>query len=292
MTKGAKPMKSFKTLLLSALLLAAAGGLYLWWSHQAAFPSTDDATLRADILIIVPQVSGRAESVTAVENGYVKTGDVLFTLDRSALQAAVDTAPAQLELARLSTEALTSEVAAAQATVTSAAAALRQAEAEAETETETETETEADLARSTALVKAGDVAQVALGQAQTTRDQAASAKAGADAALAAAKDQAGAGRAPGVKAAQGLLDQAELALSHATITAPASGWVAKLRLLPGQVVAEGQPPFLDRRGWEVVDRCQLQGNRSGPHRPRRAHPCCRHCVGLGCDPFDLGQPAF
>ena len=119
-------MKSFKTLLLSALLLAAAGGLYLWWSHQAAFPSTDDATLRADILIIVPQVSGRAESVTAVENGYVKTGDVLFTLDRSALQAAVDTAPAQLELARLSTEALTSEVAAAQATVTSAAAALRQ----------------------------------------------------------------------------------------------------------------------------------------------------------------------
>lgn len=222
-------MKSLKSVLLVGLIVAAAFGLYQWWAYQEAFPSTDDATLQADILTIAPQVAGKVDSVAVVENGYVKAGDVLFTLDAGTLQAAVNAARAQLDLATLSTGAQTSEVTAAEANVTSATAALTQAEA--------------DLTRDAALAKAGDVAQAALDKSQTARDQAAAAKAAAEAALAAARDQAGGGKAPAIKAAQAALDQAELMLAHATVTAPASGWVANLRLRPGQVVSVGQPLF-------------------------------------------------
>jgi membrane fusion protein, multidrug efflux system len=222
-------MKSLKSVLLVGLLVAAALGLYQWWAQQEAFPSTDDATLQADILTIAPQVAGKVDKVAVVENAYVKAGDILFTLDQAALQAAVDTARAQLDLATLSTGAQTNEVAAAQANVTSATAALAQAEA--------------DLARDTKLAASGDLATAGLEKTQTARDQAAAAKAAAEAALAAARDQAGGGKAPAIKAAQAALDQAQLVLSHATVTAPASGWVANLRLRPGQVASAGQPLF-------------------------------------------------
>lgn len=222
-------MPALKPLLLVGLLCAAAGGLYSWWAHQAAFPSTDDATLQADILTIAPQIAGRVETVTVVENGYVKAGDVLFTLDPAGLQAAVRSAQAQLDLATLSTGALTDEVTAAEANVTSATAALTQAEA--------------DLARDTKLAASGDLAPEGLEKSKTARDQAAAAKTAAEAALAAARDQAGAGKTPAIRAAQAALDQAQLALSHATVTAPASGWVANLRLRPGQVVSAGEPLF-------------------------------------------------
>ena len=87
-------MKSLKSVLLVGLIVAAAFGLYQWWAYQEAFPSTDDATLQADILTIAPQVAGKVDSVAVVENGYVKAGDVLFTLDAGTLQAAVSSARA------------------------------------------------------------------------------------------------------------------------------------------------------------------------------------------------------
>lgn len=185
--------------------------------------------MQADILTIAPQISGKVETVAVAENGYVKAGDVLFTLEAGALQAAVNAALAQLDLATQSTEASSDEVTAAQANVTSTTAAL--------------TEAEAVLARDTKLAATGDLAPAGMEKSQTTRDQAAAAKAAAEAALAAARDQAGAGKAPAIKAAQAALDQAQLALSHATVTAPAAGWVANLRLRPGQVVSAGQPLF-------------------------------------------------
>ena len=222
-------MTALKPILLIGLLLASAGGMYKWWAYQAAFPSTDDATLQADILTIAPQVAGKIETVAVAENAHVKAGDVLFTLDAGALQAAFDMARAQLDLATQSSAASTDQIAAAEANMTSATAALSQAEA--------------DLARDTTLAASGDVAEAAVQKLQTAVDQAAAAKSAAQAALNAARDQAGDGRTPAIKAAQAALDQAALALSHATVTAPASGWIANLRLRPGQVVSVGQPLF-------------------------------------------------
>lgn len=73
-------MKSLKSELLVGLPGAAAFGLYQWWADQEACPSTDDATLQADIPIIAPQVAGKVDSVPVV----VKAGDILFTLDTAA----------------------------------------------------------------------------------------------------------------------------------------------------------------------------------------------------------------
>ena len=222
-------MKTLKPILAIAAVLALGAGVYGWWKTGQLYPSTDDAILQANIISIGPQVGGAVATVAVAENAYVKAGDVLFTLDSANLQAAEKTAQAQLDLAVLGTGATGANVAAAQANATAAAAALQRAET--------------DLARNKALFTSGAVAQAALDQVQLTRDQTAAAKQAADAAVAAAIDQAGAGKAPAVQAAQGVLTQAQLALSHATVTAPANGWVSNIALRPGQVVAAGQPLF-------------------------------------------------
>jgi membrane fusion protein (multidrug efflux system) len=95
------------------------------------------------------------------------------------------------------------------------------------------------------LFERGDAAQARLDDAQSSRDQARARVSQAAAALAAARKQAG---TPGtdnatVRAAQAALQQARIALAHATITAPVAGWVANLSLRPGDVVSPGQPLF-------------------------------------------------
>lgn len=222
-------MKHLKLVALVAVLLGAVGGLSVWWQHQKAYPSTDDATLQAAIIGIGPQVGGQVTEVGVTENARVRAGDLLFTLDPAALRASVEGARAALTQAVQATGASASEVTVAQADVASAAAAVEEAER--------------DLSRSAVLAASGDVAPAALEKAQTARDQAVAAKVAADAALAAAIDRAGAGKAPAVAQARAQLAQAELALSHARVAAPAGGWVANLTLRPGQIVQAGQPLF-------------------------------------------------
>ncbi|MCU0906341.1 MAG: HlyD family secretion protein [Rhodobacteraceae bacterium] len=222
-------MRYLKPVALAAVLLGVASGLALWWQHQTVHPSTDDATLQAAIVGIVPQVGGQVAEVAVAENARVRAGDLLFTLDPAVLRVAVDSARAALDQAVLATGASGAEVTAAQAGLAAAEAALAQARQ--------------DLSRTEALAQAGDVARAALDQARTASDQAQAARDAAAAALLAAIDRAGAGRAPAVRQARATLAQAELALSHARVTAPADGWVANLTLRPGQVVPPGQPLF-------------------------------------------------
>ncbi|MDG1377787.1 MAG: biotin/lipoyl-binding protein [Yoonia sp.] len=95
-------MKSPKLLVLAATVLAIGGGLYFYWRHTAAHPASDDSYLQAGVLNITQQVSGAIVAVDATENQLVAQGDTLFTIDTSALLAAQQAAPAQLDAARQS----------------------------------------------------------------------------------------------------------------------------------------------------------------------------------------------
>lgn len=55
--RGASGMKTLRILGLAATILAMIGGLYWWWQHGKTFPSTDDATLEANLLTIAPPVA-------------------------------------------------------------------------------------------------------------------------------------------------------------------------------------------------------------------------------------------
>ncbi|MCZ4255327.1 HlyD family secretion protein [Sulfitobacter sp. G21635-S1] len=224
-------MKNFKLIGLAIAAVIAGGGLYWWYQNGLIYPSTDDAYLRANILTIAPQVSGRVTEVSTGENKYVRAGDLIFKLDTAQLQAAVETAQANYDQARRNAGSTSADVLGARAHVAGAQTARDEAQTSYD--------------RQKSLFEKGDVSQAALDQASTALDQATATLQAAQSALAAARSQAG---EPGdrnavVRAALGQLTQAQIALDHATVTAPVHGWVANITLRPGQVVAAGQPLF-------------------------------------------------
>ena len=225
-------MKTLRIFGLAIVILAMMGGVYWWWQHGMTFPGTDDATLEANLLTIAPQIGGRVIAVSAVENGHVAVGDLLFSIDPAPFQAAVDMARADLDRARLTAGSTIADVSGAAAAVAAAAATLRQAQQ--------------DLARDRSLARGGQISQMMVDHAQTALDQAAAAKASADAALTAAATRAGrsvTGDTPAIRSAQAAWALAVIDLAHCSVTAPASGWIADISLRPGQIVTENQPLF-------------------------------------------------
>ena len=223
--------KLLKPAALVIALAIAGGGLWWWWQQQAIYPSTNDAYIEANILSIVPEIGGKTTSVSVHENDHVNAGDVLFRVDESTLQAAVDAAQAQLDMASQSVDASQANLSAAEAQLSAAKATFRNADDA--------------FQRASKLAKAGNLSDAALEQARTAREQAEAQKNAAESARNAARDQLGkAGENnAGVRAARAELDRAKIALSHAVVHAPASGWIANISLRPGQVISPGQPLF-------------------------------------------------
>jgi RND family efflux transporter MFP subunit len=99
-------LRLFKPLL--TLLVALIAMLVLWhlYSYYTYAPQTRDGKIRADVVPLAADVSGRVEEVHIRDNQAVHKGDLLFTIDRVRLrnalaqaQAAVATAQATLSAA-------------------------------------------------------------------------------------------------------------------------------------------------------------------------------------------------
>jgi membrane fusion protein, multidrug efflux system len=60
------------------------------------YPKTDDAIVMADIIGVVPQVSGTITELHVVDNQAVKQGDLLFVIDPRPYELAVKRARAEL----------------------------------------------------------------------------------------------------------------------------------------------------------------------------------------------------
>lgn len=224
-------LKLIKPAALVVALAIAGGGLWWWWNQQAIYPSTNDAYVEANILSIAPEIGGKVTTVGVHENDHVDAGDVLFRIDTSTLQAAVDAAEAQLDMAIRSVDANNANLSAAEARLAAAKATFKNADDAFE--------------RASKLAQAGNLSDAGLEQARTARDQAEAQMNAAESARNAARDQLGkaGGNNAGIRAARAELDRAKIALSHAVVHAPASGWIANISLRPGQVVSPGQPLF-------------------------------------------------
>jgi membrane fusion protein (multidrug efflux system) len=88
---------SWKTLLLSTALLAALGGVGIWWWITSGYVTTDDARIKADIVAISAELTGKIDSLTKTEGDRVKRDEVLATLDRRELEIQIQQAEAELE---------------------------------------------------------------------------------------------------------------------------------------------------------------------------------------------------
>ncbi len=206
--KAAKPLRM---VIIGALLAVALiwGGNKIY--HSFLYVETDNAQIVGDIYPVISRIPGRVETVTAGDNQKVKQGDMLITLDPSDYRIKRDIADAALQNARAS-------VSAAGATASAAAA--------------NERKLSADLRRNLSLRRQDVISQAEFD----------AVKAGAEsssAQLAAAASQHSAAEAQ-VKLKDAERRNAELQLSYTTITAPASGHIAKKSVQPGQYVAPGQ----------------------------------------------------
>ncbi|WP_375737975.1 efflux RND transporter periplasmic adaptor subunit [Pseudomonas boanensis] len=79
------------TLLLVVAALIAGYGL---WQHYMLSPWTRDARIRADVVVIAPDVSGWVTDLKVRDNQQVKAGDQLLEIDRERYQAALEKARA------------------------------------------------------------------------------------------------------------------------------------------------------------------------------------------------------
>ncbi|GKX54857.1 membrane protein [Leminorella grimontii] len=86
-------LKYFSTVIVFAV--AVVSGWWLW-NYYMQSPWTRDGKIRAEVVNITPEVSGRLTQIHAKDNQSVKKGDLLFVVDASAYQIAVDKAEGDL----------------------------------------------------------------------------------------------------------------------------------------------------------------------------------------------------
>ncbi|MBE9606221.1 HlyD family secretion protein [Acetobacteraceae bacterium H6797] len=158
---GSPPRKrpGRRTLVVSAMALAAAAGGAIWITKPPSSESTDDAYVSADATTIAPRVRGLVKAVLVTDNQPVRAGDPLVRIDSEEFDAKVqaaraDLADAEAEVAsaRAALTSLAAEERLASANVEAARTSIRSSSAEA-------ARAEADRRRYEALVNTGAVAR-------------------------------------------------------------------------------------------------------------------------------------
>ncbi|EQB14963.1 efflux RND transporter periplasmic adaptor subunit [Sphingobium lactosutens] len=90
-------IKPLLTLFVVALAIFVLWQLYTYYTFA---PQTRDGKIRADVVPLAADVSGRVEQVLVRDNQVVKRGDVLFVVDHARLRNARDQAEAAVATAR------------------------------------------------------------------------------------------------------------------------------------------------------------------------------------------------
>ncbi|WDY59169.1 efflux RND transporter periplasmic adaptor subunit [Pseudomonas sp. PSKL.D1] len=78
---------------LCVVVIAVLAGFKLWQYYMLT-PWTRDARVRADVVVIAPDVSGWVRELKVQDNQQVKAGDLLMSIDRERFKAAFDQASA------------------------------------------------------------------------------------------------------------------------------------------------------------------------------------------------------
>jgi multidrug resistance efflux pump len=83
---------------LAAVALAAALGWAMWHAYMGA-PWTRDATVRAYVVTMAPEVAGRIVELPVVDNQFVRKSDLLMVIDPTDYRIAVSLAEAAVQQA-------------------------------------------------------------------------------------------------------------------------------------------------------------------------------------------------
>lgn len=251
-------MKNYLKLVLTLAVLAVAVSMVLikYWDYVVN-PWTRNGQVRANVIQIVPRVSGPIVALPIRDNQFVKTGESLFKIDPRTFKADLDLARARLDQTKGDLEALDKQVQGAKAQVDQARAAVEQAQsAIAETQASV-VKYKADYERGLKLLEKGAVSQLRLDHAKARYDESVEKKNGAEAELGQAqgnlaKAEAGLAEAlaqrgpsgeanPDLRAAVAAVRQAELNMEFTEVRAAVDGYVTNLDLRLGSQVVANQP---------------------------------------------------
>jgi len=246
-----------KIITTGAIVLAALGMITYKYLDYMKYPWTRDGLVRAQVIQIVPRVSGALVRVPIQNNQLVKKGDLLFEIDPSTFQASVNLARAQLDNMRDIIKSLAEQVEGVKAAVTQHEAALSQAKSAVEGSAAQAKNALIELERANELFTQGVNTQRDVDDKSTTYQmnnaQLAEARAQVSqttAALAQAKDDLARGIAnlgvpgednPRLRRAAADLELAQLNLDFTKVWAPTDGYVTNLQLRVGDSAATNQP---------------------------------------------------
>ncbi len=221
-------------------VLVLAGYFYL--QHEAAYPSTNDAYVKAKIVHVAAQVRGPVAAVYIKNNQLVKKGQLLFTIDPRPYQLALQEAQAGLELSKQMVAAEESAVQSAKAQV-----AIRRAQY---------IKVKENAARILPLVKTGTISK-------STGDNTTAAVRAALGSLSAAQAKlqqaqqhlgiVGANNANILKA-KAALGNAQLNLQYTKVYAVEDGYITNFNLHTGSMITAYQPLFVlvENKVWWIT----------------------------------------
>ncbi len=236
--------------LVSAAIIALAIAVGLYVLHLSSIrPTTDDATIDADVIHVASAVGGRIVEIPVRENGRVARGELLFQIDPLPYRLALAQAQSDLHLAEAALATQRRTISTQRSTATIASDQVRRAA------------TNLDLAartvdRLTPLEAKGYIPTQQLDQAVTARHD-------AQTSLAQAREQSvaavhaidtDAGGEANVQARRAALGIAQRALDDTTVRAPHPGRVVGLTVSTGEMIAPSQTLFtlVDTNEWFAV----------------------------------------
>ena len=251
-------MKPIVKIITTGVIVLAALGMIAYKYHDyMKYPWTRDGLVRAQVVQIVPRVSGALVRVPIQNNQLVKKGDLLFEIDPSTFQATENLARAQFDNMRDIVKSLAEQVEGLKDSVEQRQAEINQAKFEVESSTAQAEDARIILERAKELLAeavntqrdvdnkstAYQVALAQLSEARSKVNQATAALAQAKADLARGLADLG---APGednarLRRAAADLEIAQLNLDFTKVWAPTDGYVTNLQLRVGDSAVANQP---------------------------------------------------
>src|ERR1700739_1565500 len=109
---------------LAAVALAGLLGWAMWDVYMGA-PWTRDATVRAYVVTMAPEVAGRIVELHVVDNKYVRKGDLLLVIDTTNFRIAVSQSEAAVQQAQANVQSIDAQMNVQQAQINASEAQLR-----------------------------------------------------------------------------------------------------------------------------------------------------------------------
>ncbi len=238
MAKSRGGRRTIALLLAVVVIGSAAAGLLAFLREREINPYTDDASIDADVVHIVPSVPGRIVTLKVGENERVEAGAVLFEIDPEPYRLRVDLAAAELKAAKGVFETSGRTVSTETSNAVVAGDQVTQAKASLQLATGTLNRVEPLLAKGYVSVQQVDDARTAKRKAEIAYAQATE-QATASKVAVGNTDSA----AASVEARRATLALAERDLRETVVRAPHAGRVTGLSVRSGEYVGPAQSLF-------------------------------------------------